>query len=158
MYRMSKAPSKGGWGSWLGGIGGGSRKPPPLSSKPPDLGNVLKNPGKGGGPVPPSGKGKQPPTPPTPPKGGISATTGATLAGGAGIAGILAGSIPGVLTTVQAGFAADAAKKGVEGVENVVENLTEFLSRPEVIAGAVGITALVVLGPTIAAMASNSKK
>lgn len=153
---MSKS---GGRGSWFGGLlSGGGGKKPPLTSDAPDLGSIVKNPprappGKGG--KPPPGGGKQPPVPPTPPKGGISATTGAGLAGGAGIAGLLAGSIPGIMTTVQAGIAADAATRVADTTSKVVEDLTEFLSRPEVIAGAVGITALIVLGPTIAAVASR---
>jgi len=77
------------------------------------------------------------------------------VAGGAGVAGVLAGSIPGILTTVQAGIAADAANRLANTASNVIEDLTEFLGRPEVIAGIVGVTALIVLAPTIAAASSR---
>jgi hypothetical protein len=70
------------------------------------------------------------------------------LAGAAGAAG-------NAVTAVAAG---DAAKKVAEEIGKIIANITEFLSDPTVLGVAVGLTALVVLGPAVASSMTNKEK
>lgn len=100
-------------------------------------------------------------------------TKASTVAGGAGAAaggaGLLAGlGLGGMAGVAQAGAAGYAAKQAADATKTVgdtitktVESITTFLSDPAVLGTAVGLTALVVIGPiilaSITAGASTSK-
>lgn len=142
-------PGKGGGGSVTlpGGGGGKGRGQPDL---PP------KAPGKGGDA--PAGK---PPIKDTPDNAGSSsrlaggATAGAGLLG-AGLGAGIAGAVTAVSQATAVVAGADAAKSVADTGARVVENITEFLSDPNVIGAVVGITALVFIAPAL--IASMSKK
>jgi hypothetical protein len=138
---------------------------------------ISKNPTTGGAvvtpPKPPTkggkgGKDGDAPVPPPPAKDKPEPKTKAsTVAGGAGAAaggaGLFAGlglgvggsALAGVAQAGAAGYAAkqaaDATKVVGETITKTVENITEFLSDPAVLGTAVGLTALVVIGPIILA-------
>jgi hypothetical protein len=164
----------------IGGIGdiGGPSKPPG-GGWDLDPSKLIKLPGKGGADgsitLPPGGTkpgrgapdgpdakpGRDAPDAPTgkPPvkdtPEGAPSRFGGALAGfglaGAGIGAGVSGAVVSASNAAAVIAAGDATKKVAQTVGNIVENLTEFLSDPIVLVSAVGITALVILGPTIAA-------
>jgi hypothetical protein len=143
-------PGKGGGGSVTlpgGGGGGKGRGQPDL---PPS------KPGKGGDA--PAGK---PPVKDTPDNAGASSRlAGGTTAGagllGAGLGAGIAGAVTAASNAAAVVAGGDAAKAVAETGAKIIENITEFLSNPNVIGAVVGVTALVVLGPIV--VASMSKK
>ena len=144
-------PGKGGGGSVTlpgGGTGGGRGQPVLPPSKQPGKGDVDA----------PAGK---PPIKDTPDNaGGSSRLAGGATAGagllGAGLGAGIAGAVTAASNAAAVVAGGDAAKAVAETAAKVIENITEFLSDPNVIGAVVGVTALVVLGPIV--VASMSKK
>ena len=123
-----------------GGGGGKNRGQPDL---PP------KAPGKGADA--PAGK---PPNKDTPDNaGGSSRLAGGATAGagllGAGLGAGIAGAVTAVSQATAVVAGADAAKTVADAGARVVENITDFLSDPNVIGAVVGITALVFIAPAL---------
>ena len=160
-------------GSWFGGSG----KPGPLTSTPPapgkggapDAGVIQPGkPGDGSISLPPPGPGKDkggadaptaaPPIKDKPDAPGGAGKVGGAAAAGAGVLGLgagiggasIAGAVQAAGNAATAAAAGDAAKKVAEETAKIIKNLTEFLSDPTVLSVAVGLTALVILGPTVA--------
>lgn len=142
---------------------------------------IGKTPSKGGSLVvppvkPPVKGGKDAPVPPPSTKDKPDAASGkaGAVAGGAGAAaggaGLFAGlglgvggsAFAGIAQAGAAGYAAkqaaDATKIVGDTITKTVENITDFLSDPAVLGTAVGLTALIVIGPIVLASVTAGRK